>query len=171
MSALIKDRNTPYREGDQYAIGVKGGARIFAGSIVCRDADGYAVPASDSAGLKVMGRAEFNVDNTAGADGAVIVLVREGVYRFSGSGLTAADAGKPCFIVDDQTVSVAPTANSVLAGIVVDVESAAEPWVEMGITIRAGKAQADSAAADVAGLVADFNALLGNLRAARLIAG
>lgn len=171
MGALIKDRNTPYREGDLYSVGVKGGVKIFAGSIVCRDADGFAVPASDTAGLKVAGRAEFNVDNTDGQDGDVTVLVREGVYRFSGSGLTAADAGKPCFVVDDQTVSVAPTAGNVFAGIMVDVESDTEPWVEMGVTVRAGAAQADSAAADVAGLVADFNDLLGNLRAARLIAG
>lgn len=135
MAALTKDRNTPYREGQQYSIGVAANTKIYAGSMVAINSSGYAVPASDTAGLIVAGRAEEQVDNTGGANGAKSVLVMEGVFKFVGSGLTVADIGKPCFVSDDQTISVAATTNNVLAGILEAIDSASEPWVRMGISV------------------------------------
>lgn len=170
MAALAQDRDTPSRDGELYSLGVAANAKIFAGSIVCLNSSGYAVPGSDTAGLKAWGRAEENVDNTGGANGAKTVLVREGVFKFAATGLTVADVGKPCFLSDDQTVSVAATANNVFAGIIEAIDSATEPWVEIDPSKRAAAAQADSAAADVATLKADFNALLAKLRAGRVIA-
>jgi hypothetical protein len=170
MVALTQDRNTASREGLSYSLGVAASEKIYAGSMVALDSDGYAVPASDTAGLKVVGRAEEQVDNSSGSDGDVSVLVREGVFKFAGSGLDEADVGKPCLVSDDQTVSVSATTNNICAGIVEQVDSATEAWVRMGLTERAGAAQADSTAADVAALKTDFNGLLAKLRAARLIA-
>ena len=47
-------------------------------------------------------------DNTSGANGAINVMWRAGVFRFANSGggdlITQAEAGKVCVIVDDQTV-------------------------------------------------------------------
>ena len=55
MSALTNDRDTVRKEGKYASYPVKGGAVIYAGGMVCIGADGYAVPASDTAGLKFMG--------------------------------------------------------------------------------------------------------------------
>jgi hypothetical protein len=51
MSALTKDRNTVRKEGDYAAYQVKANVKIFAGSQVCIDSTGYAIPGSDTAGL------------------------------------------------------------------------------------------------------------------------
>lgn len=170
MAALTADRKTPYREGQSYSIGVAASTKIYAGSIVAVNSSGYAVPASDTAGLRVIGRAEEQVDNSTGSNGDETIFVREGVFLFAGSGLTVADIGKPCFVSDDQTVSVSATTNNICAGIIEQTDSATEPWVRMGLTERTGAAQADSVAADLAALTADFNTLLAKLRTARLIA-
>lgn len=169
-AALSTDRDTQMRAGVQYSLGVATNVKIYAGSFVAINSSGYAVPASDTAGLKVVGRAEEAVDNTGGANAAKTIRVMEGVFKFTGAGLTIADVGKPCFISDDQTISVAATANNVCAGIIEAVDSATEAWVEMCLSERAGAAQADSVAADVATLKTDFNALLAKLRAGRIIA-
>lgn len=171
MTALNKDRNTARREGDIVVDPVLAAKKIFGGSIVAVDANGYAQPAADTAGLKVRGVAEEQADNSAGASGAKTIRVRRGVFKFAATGLTIADVGKPVFVSDDQTVSVAATTNNVCAGIMVDIDSATEAWVAVGyIGERAAAAQADSVAADVATLKTDFNALLAKLRGAKLMA-
>jgi hypothetical protein len=170
MAALTQDRNTATREGRSYSLGVAASTKVYAGSMVAVNSSGYAVPAADTSGLKVVGRAEEQVDNSSGANGDKSVLVREGVFKFAASGLTVADVGKPAFISDDQTVSVSATTNNVCAGVIEQVDSATGAWVRMGLTERAGAAQADSVAADVATLKTDFNGLLAKLRAARLMA-
>ncbi len=48
MAPLTQDRNTEYSLGDLLAIPVAGETRIFAGSLVCSNGSGYAVPASDA---------------------------------------------------------------------------------------------------------------------------
>lgn len=168
MTALTEDRNTERRDGEIISVGVAATAKIFAGSIVCKNSSGYAVPGSDTAGLVTLGRAEEYVDNSAGADGDKAILVRKGCFKFGGSGFTVADIGKPLFVSDDQTVALS-TANSVCAGIFDAFESATDVWVDMRGE-RAAAADADSVAADVATIVADFNDLLAKLRSARLIA-
>jgi len=168
MTVLAADRNTARREGDFYEFPVLATAKIFGGGMVGVDANGWAQSAADIAGLKLVGLAEAYVDNSGGANGAKMVKVRRGVFKLAANGLTDADIGKPVFVVDDQTVQLAATANDVHAGILVQVESATEAWV--ALPIRVGAALADSVAADVATVVADLNALLALLRAAKLIA-
>ncbi len=171
MAALTKDRNTTRKIGGQAAYPVAAGVKIYAGALVCINASGYAVPAADTAGLKLVGVSRQYVDNTGGADGAQTVLVwKDGVFDFAAAGMTAADVGKPVFVADDQTVALATT-NGVGCGIITEVESATKVWVDIDeANRRTGQAQANSTAADVAGVVADLNALLAKLRAARIIA-
>lgn len=126
MAALTADRNTPYKFIQRYVSGaVAGGVEIFAGSLVCRDTDGYLVPAADTAGLKsAVGRAEFYVDNTDGADGDVQLTYAVGVFAFDVSAtISASDAatidllGTAVTVKDDHTVDVAAnTTNDIAAG-------------------------------------------------------
>jgi len=171
MGALTKDRNTPRRDGEIFEAPVAAGAVIYAGAMVARDGDGNAAPAADTAGLVVIGRADATADNSGGAAGAISVTVCRGVFAWSHSGLTRADLGKVLYATDDQTVATTST-NDVPAGILVDVTSDGA-WVKVGVDAvidRVAAHQANSAAADVAGVVADLNALLAKLIAAGLMA-
>lgn len=134
MVALAKDRNTPARDGDTFDFGVAAGVKIFAGALVALNATGFATPGAVATTLISIGRAEEQVDNTGGADGAVTVKIRKGVFRFlnsaAGDEIVATDIGADCFIVDDQTVAKTNgTATRSVAGKVVDLD-AQGVWVE-----------------------------------------
>lgn len=114
MAALAKDRNTPQREGDQFVYGVAASTKIYAGSLVCVNASGYAVPGSVATTLKVVGRAEEQVDNSAGADAAKTITVRRGTFKYANAGdVTIAHLETNIYINDDQTVSSVSTGKSV----------------------------------------------------------
>lgn len=109
MPALTQDRNTPRLQGDDRAGAAGAATLIYAGAIVMRNAAGFLVKGAVAIGCIGVGRAEERVDNTAGANGALPVRYRPGVYRFAnsaaGDAIAAADIGSVCFIVDDQTVA------------------------------------------------------------------
>lgn len=190
MAALTQDRNTTRKIGGQAGYPVAANTKIYAGAMVCLGADGYAVPAADTAGLKFVGVSRQYVDNTGGDDGAQTVLVwKDGVFDFAAAGMTAADVGKPVFVGDDQTVALTTT-NGVGCGIITEMEAATKVWVDIAeANRRTAQAQDDVTAADgteAAGSTptkAEFdavvtlanankaviNGLLGKLRAARLI--
>lgn len=131
---LTKDRNTPRRAADQFNDPVAAGAKIYAGSLYCLNAAGYAVPGSTSATLKARGRAEETVDNTGGAAGAKSVPGLRGCFQYANSTttdeITRADIGLQCYVVDDQTVAKTSATNTrSAAGVVRDLDSAGV-WVE-----------------------------------------
>ncbi|TBU75203.1 hypothetical protein [Phytopseudomonas daroniae] len=133
--ALTTDRNTPRRDGVQYNDPVAGATRIYAGSIVCLNAAGNAVPGSSSAALKVRGRAEEHVDNRDGTAGAKRIESRRGVFAFANSSgadeITRADIGEPAYIVDDQTVAkTSDTDSRSVAGVIQDLDDAGV-WIEI----------------------------------------
>jgi len=132
---LTQDRDTLRRDGVQFNDPVAGSTRIFAGSLVCLDAAGNAVPGSSSATLKARGVAQEQVDNRDGAAGALRIETRRGVFQFANSAsadeITRADIGAECFIVDDQTVArTSATDTRPVAGIIRDVD-AGGVWVEI----------------------------------------
>jgi len=136
MTALIRDRNTPLRDGDLFSFGVAADTRIHTGALVVLDSAGHAEPASTAAGKRTIGRAEEAVDNTGGQAGDRTVLVRRGVFRWAkaagGDAITIADIGNACFAVDDQTVARTDgTGTRSPAGIVVDVDTVGV-WVASG---------------------------------------
>ncbi|MEF2968351.1 hypothetical protein V3851_23750 [Paenibacillus sp. M1] len=114
---LSKGRNTPeVAEGRTLMLPVKGGAKIFDGSIVAVDAAGFAVPGTKATGLTAAGRAEELVDNTSGTDGALSIRVRRGVFVWSNSQtgtIGAKDVLKNCYIEDDETVTITATSASI----------------------------------------------------------
>ena len=159
---------------------------VYAGGIAAQNSSGKAVPASDTANLVVLGRAEA----TVGAGGNLVI--RTGVFLFdngtSSEELTAADIGAAAFIVDDHTVGKVGGTNHIPAGIVIDVTA---DGVAVEITPAALKAGVDAnttysaATADTLGLVkqaaavadatsetvmAQLNALLAAARTAGIIA-
>ena len=108
MAALTQDRNTPRRTGDLLSMGMAANAKIFTGSLVARNATGYATPGAVATTLLGMGRASEQVDNTGGADGDKSIEVEKGIFKFANEGtdlVTVADIGNDCYIVDDQTVA------------------------------------------------------------------
>ncbi len=128
MVALTTDRNTPALLGEKRSGSVAAAALIYAGALVMRNAAGDLVPGQTAVGLVGVGRAEARFDNTAGAAGAITAIYRPGVFRFANSAaadqLTAADIGKSCYAVDDQTVAKTDgTATRSKAGIVDSVDA------------------------------------------------
>src|SRR3989339_1611977 len=89
MSALTRDRATPYREGIEVEYLVAANTKIYAGSLVCLNAAGYAVPAADTAGYQLAGVALEQVDNSDGSDGGKHVrLRRAGGFEFDAVSLS-----------------------------------------------------------------------------------
>lgn len=112
-----------------------GGTTIWAGSLVCLDANGYAVPGSLLGTLTVLGIAEETVVN-AGADGAKSVTVRTSagevdhfLLNDGTNPCTIAHVGKTVYVMDDQTVRSLATGASV-AGTCMGV-TAAGVWVRL----------------------------------------
>lgn len=123
---------TPERAGDVLVLPVAANTHIYAGTLVARNATGYAVPASDAAGLRVVGRAEREVDNSGGAAGDVQVAVKRGVFLYANSAgepVVASGIGGDCYVKDAATVSSVPGTNSVVAGKVVAIEDD-RVWVD-----------------------------------------
>jgi len=134
MTALAKDRNTMIKSrGRSIDLLVAASTKIYAGSMVAINATGYAVPAANTAALRVIGRAEAQADNTSGADGALHVRVNVGVHKY-GNGATTqalaqADIGQPCYVIDDQTVGKYAT-KGVKAGTVDEIDADGGIWVD-----------------------------------------
>ncbi|WP_175992316.1 hypothetical protein [Burkholderia vietnamiensis] len=135
MTALTADRDTQNRAGSRYSYPAKGGVLFFVGAIAAIDsATGFATKGAASTTLKGAGIVQEQVDNTAGADGALNVPLKRGLWRVANSAgadqLTLKDIGANAYIVDDQTVAKTDGgATRSVAGIVRDVEPAGV-WVE-----------------------------------------
>lgn len=150
MSALSQARNTIQMGQraviDELSIGVKATFKCYQGGIVCIDpASGYAKPGAASAGFVTVGMAEKTADNTSGADGAVVVPVRQGVFKFDNSAsadlIAATNVGADCYVVDDHTVALTDAlATRPRAGRIILVDSDGV-WVQMGLDLAPGNAQ------------------------------
>lgn len=121
MTALTAITAGRRRYGDMAGlmeVDVLNAAEIFKDALVCIDANGYAIPATDTAGIYVAGIATEYALGSAVA-GAVKCKVKFGVRAlFAATGITRAMMGEPMYVVDDNTVDNTST-NGVLAGIMV----------------------------------------------------
>ena len=113
MTALAKSLKTATQMGataapDLLSIGAEASTTLYAGGMCGVDSSGYAVPASSTATQKVAGRIENDVNNSAGAAGAVQVPVRRGVFFYAcpDSSITISNYGAYCYVVDDNNVSL-----------------------------------------------------------------
>lgn len=133
MAALTKDRATPYRDGIELDFPVAANTKIYAGSLVCANSTGYAVPAADTAGLKFAGVALEQADNTGAANGALTVrLRRSGAFQFDAASITQAMVGTAMYIVDDHTMDDASgPANDIRIGVLVKYVADTQGWVDI----------------------------------------
>jgi hypothetical protein len=125
LGALASARDTQERPGDIVQLTLAANAVIYRGALVAVSATGYAVPGADTAGLTVIGRAEDTVDNTGGADGAAVVNVKRGCFKFANSAtaaLTIAHVGTIAYAADDETVANTSD-NAIKAGLVIAIET------------------------------------------------
>ena len=99
------ERNTAMREGDIFAYDLAPGVRIHKGTLVVLDA-GYARPGLAKAAALTVGVACESADARAGE---TRVNVRTGTFLFRAATgkdeITRTEIGKPCFLVDDETVA------------------------------------------------------------------
>lgn len=132
--ALSTDRNTYMREGILLVLPVAANTRIYAGALVAVNAMGYAVPGSTATDLKAAGRAEEQVDNTGGADGAKRIEIRRGVFLFKNDAVDPVDGIHvlgDCYIVDDETVAATDgTGTRSIAGKVLEIDPSGV-WVDI----------------------------------------
>lgn len=157
MAALTADRNTPRFEGDTRRGDVAASTLIYAGALVMRDASGNLVEGQAATGLVGAGRAEAQVDNSAGLAAALTCDFRTGVFRWGNSAssdaITKADVGAVCYAVDDQTVAKTNGSGARSpAGIIAGVDSNGV-WVLMdeGLTSAAHATSITTGSVAVAG--------------------
>ncbi|CNL92728.1 Uncharacterised protein [Yersinia frederiksenii] len=105
----MRDRNTPWRDGELSPVPMAQAIEIFGGHIVSANAGGFAVMASAVASQVTLGVSDGYVDNRDGANGDADALVRRGkawgFANFAGDAVTQADVGKDCYVADSQTVA------------------------------------------------------------------
>lgn len=132
MAALTADRNTAAKTlGRRISLKVKAATKIFAGSIVAVEAaTGWAVPAGDTVGHQVVGRAESQVDNSTGANGDKEVVVHKGVFKWNNGAAPVVQAtiGDTVMVQDDNAVRITST-NSIPAGVADSIDVDGGVWV------------------------------------------
>lgn len=134
MAALTDDRNTKREAGILREFPVAASTTIYAGSMVCLNTSGYAVPGADTASFIYVGVAQEKADNSSGSNGDLNVETRidDSVHEFAGSGLAVTDVGATAYVSDDQTIATSTT-NSIAAGKIIGIESATSALVKQNI--------------------------------------
>ncbi len=132
MAALSDNRETDRKDGILLAIPVKGSTIIYKGALVAIDANGFLVPASDTAALRSGLVAYEKVDNSTGADGDVKCrCYRKGIFLFDATSITQAMVGQMMYVVDDQTFDDATGTNGIMVGRLVEHVSATKGWIDI----------------------------------------
>lgn len=163
MAALTEPFNAPELPNKFFDPPVKASTKLYAGGMGATDASGWAVPASDTAGLIVHGRTEADADNSGGSNGDITCHLRKGVFGYNNSttnALTKANVKQTVFVEDDNTVASTST-NKVVAGILEFIGDDGLCYVRLGETGTppAPRTVALTSTDGVAGAAADLTAL------------
>lgn len=131
-----ENRNAEYSLGDLLAIPVAPGVRIWAGTLVCTDSSGRAVPAEDKAGLCFEGvSTQEAIVPTEHEDEdewrTAVVVRRRGRYRFGCCvRLTQRDMSLEVYVHDDRTVcDRRGSGHKVACGRIDRIEENGECWI------------------------------------------
>lgn len=133
MSALTAARQNVSNKGTVIGtlIGYKAAASqtFFHNGKVAVNAAGYLVPASSTAGLRVVGIADLQGQGSvvsSAVAGATVILVATGIFPFfSGTGsdaVTQADEMNDVYCMDDQTISRLPGAGRPISGQLIKID-------------------------------------------------
>jgi hypothetical protein len=138
MSALAAPRTTRCRsavflfEGElvrKVRLTVANGSTVFAGGMVCLNASGLAVPASDAAGLSRVAGIAIDTIVGDGVRGVDVVFDSEFLLVAAAS-ITQLDVGRLATVVDDQTLGdAAATTNDISVGLVREIVAGVGAWV------------------------------------------
>lgn len=127
---------------------VEDDVHIYKGALVVANNAGYAEPATNAANKVLLGVAYEECDNTLtghSQGGKSVRVIREGNFLLTTADLVQADVGILCYVEDDTTVNDAGTATTgIIAGIVVEVESATEVWVDIAHGVTQGALSANA---------------------------
>lgn len=105
--ALSANRNLVDQQGVELAHPVAV-AHVFKGALVKHNAAGYLAPCSGEAGSAFAGVAIEEVDNSAGAAGALVCkTAKEGCFELPGTGFSQTDVGQAAYAADDSSVQTA----------------------------------------------------------------
>lgn len=120
------------------AVPVAASTTIRHGVMVGINLSGYLVEVSADPSIRVLGRSEEYVDNSAGSAGDKTCKVKRGIFGWENSATTQALAdahvGRICYAVDNQTVALRnPTGEYPIAGRVYDVDADGQVFVEHGV--------------------------------------
>lgn len=148
MANLTTERKTPKLGQDTVpasptntGVPMEASTKIYAGGLTAINAAGNAISAGTAGAILVNGVAEQTVDNSTGSAGAVVIVPRQGVFFFNnsagGDAITNANAGQPCYVVDDNTVALTSLGGSrLIAGEIYAVDAAGQApagvWVQVG---------------------------------------
>jgi hypothetical protein len=128
MADLTQERNTVQRASvkmlTQNVLNMPAGAVAYKGLLKAADANQRAVnPSGANAALFVMGAVKKTVDNSLGANDEQQVELETGPMEFDNDGsIGVDDVGKPCYAVDNHTVSITQALGS-LAGKILQVNA------------------------------------------------
>ncbi len=116
MTALAKQRMARIKKSAAMDLPVAASKKIYKGAFLVF-VGGYVAPASVAAGLKPIGRAAEDADNSSGAAGAITVRVefmREKTFFpfIASSAFAQTDMGGTAYLDDDQSVTPTATGRS-----------------------------------------------------------
>lgn len=119
MSPLTKNTERKHQDANLLAIPVKSGVHIYENGLVCTNANGLAIPATDAAGNTYHGVARKEANNTNGSDSSITVTLWIGRQEYvTATGADQTWVGKKALIVDDNTIALTST-NSIEMGTIV----------------------------------------------------
>lgn len=150
-TALTKPRDTREVVGDLFRGTVAAGETIHAGALAAINATGYIVPASDTNGLRVIGRAEHSA--AAGES----VLLKRGVFMYGNEdGIADGNVGSYCFAANDQSVK---KSGDCPAGLVRGISEDGEVYVDTRMNPDGAAAGLAAVSTTIEGLIeAEFEA-------------
>lgn len=132
MAALTKNLSAPEtieRNGLKAKWAILNDDIIYAGAILAVDYTDEIQNATDTAGLRVIGRAPLYIDNSADGE---YTSPEQGIFRYANSSsypCVRSNLGGVCYVEDNQTVAAFST-NLVAAGLIFDVDNDGV-WVDM----------------------------------------
>ncbi|MFM9964448.1 MAG: hypothetical protein ACKV2Q_24865 [Planctomycetaceae bacterium] len=120
---------------------VAASTHLYEGCLSFIDSDGRAVATINSGANKLGGMNATEVDNSTGGAGAKNVELIRDVVQLEGSGFTAADVEKACFVSDNFTATLTAVGN-VYAGPIVKVIDSTKVMVDLSKGAREPKRSA-----------------------------
>jgi hypothetical protein len=130
MAALTKSVTRDSRNKSIMDGPVKAGVKIYQNAAICTDSSGLVVPAADVAGYVYLGIARYEYDNTGGSNGDIKAEAwTDQQFKMTCTGAAQSWVGKNAYLIDDNTVAISGTTNSILMGKIVGFIDSSNVWV------------------------------------------